>query len=513
MSNTGKIIRNVFSSWVYYFIQLGVGFFMLPFLVHRLGSNLYGMWILVLSMTGYMVIFDLGIRGSVVKYVAEFDAKNDSKTLNSVVNTSWVIHIIAGLSIVAVSFILSFFLNHIFKIDNALINDFTLCFRIMGLCIGFTLSFSVLGGILEGYKRADIVSAIEGFCFILRSALIVLSVLRGHGIIVLALVIFIISILKQIIRFAFVRKVCAHVRLNTFLFSKEQLRLIFSYSSLLFVYQSLRNIISSLPNMILGIFLGPAAVTFYSIAARLMNYCITFLFTAATALVPFISSFDAVNDNVRLKKSFIVGSKYSYMLTLFFGSILLSMGKPFLGLWMGNEFAQKSYPILFVMVSSFIFTPSALMIESVLKGLGRFKEACLLIIAEMAIGGALGVILIKKFGMVGMTVGFVLPILLNYGIILPIFVGRILGITFKEYIKNIFATLVVPAAALALILIILRSGFYPDNYFILFVEVLLSGLLYFGLCFRLVLSKHERAFYVFRLRRALKGHKIVKVSV
>ncbi|MBW2045271.1 MAG: oligosaccharide flippase family protein [Deltaproteobacteria bacterium] len=492
---------------------MGVGFFMLPFLVHRLGNNLYGMWVLVLSMTGYMVIFDLGIRGSVVKYVAEFDAKNDFKTLNSVVNTSWVIHIIAGLSIVAVSFILSFFLNHIFKIDNTLINDFTTCFRIMGLCIGFTLCFSVLGGILEGYKRTDIVSAIEGFCFIIQSALIVLSVLRGHGIIVLAVIIFGVNILKQITRLVFVRKICTQLKLDIFLFSKEQLKLIFSYSTLLFVYQSLRNIISSLPNMILGIFLGPAAVTFYSIAGRLMNYCITFLFTATTVLVPFISSFDALNDKARLSKSFIVGSKYSYMLTLFFGSVLLIMGRPFLGLWMGSEFAQKSYPVLFIMVFSFMFVPSALIIEAVLKGLGRFKEICLLIIAEMAIGIILGVILLKKFGIAGLATGFALPILLNYGIILPIFVGRILRITFNEYIKNIFATLIIPAMVLGSTLIILRSNLYPDNYLILFIEVLLSSLLYFVLCFRLVLSKYERAFYLSRLRMVLRGHKVVKASV
>ena len=107
MSITDKIIRNVFSSWAYYFIQFSISFFLMPFMVHRLGTEVYGVWILVISFAGYTYFFNFGIKDSIVKYVSEFAAKKDFAALDEVVNTSWFVHLIAGLLAIVIFFILS----------------------------------------------------------------------------------------------------------------------------------------------------------------------------------------------------------------------------------------------------------------------------------------------------------------------------------------------------------------------------------------------------------------------
>ena len=500
MSITGSIFKNIFSCWIYYFIQLLVGFFLTPFMVHRLGNELYGVWILTLTMSGYMGILDFGIRGSVVKYVAEFEAKKDFKTLNSVINSSLFIHLIAGLLTIIITLVASNFLSYFFKIRPEFIQDFKLCFIIVGFNLSISLTLSIFGGILEGHKRVDIVSGIELFSFILQSSTIAFCVLNGYGIVVLALSIFIISIFKHIIRFAAVYRLCGYLKLRLYLVNKKTLKLIFSYSSLLFIFNSLRGFISSLPNIILGIFLGPIAITFYSIASRLVGYCITFLFTASTIFVPFISSFEASNDIERLSKSFTKGSKYTYMIMLFLVTILLFMGAPFIRLWMGEQFVKESYGILFILSIIFVLCPSYFIIESLLKGLGRLKEICFLVIIEMIFGIILSTILVKRYGAIGVAIGLSLPQVINYGIILLIFVSNIFKINFREYIRETIAPLLFPTIALVCTLLLFKSRLYPNNYLLLFVEFLLSGLLYFGLCFKFTLSPYERDFYLSKLR-------------
>ena len=56
------ILRNIFSNWTGYLITILVGFFLAPFVLHHLGNTGYGVWTLVLSLTGYFGLLDLGIR-------------------------------------------------------------------------------------------------------------------------------------------------------------------------------------------------------------------------------------------------------------------------------------------------------------------------------------------------------------------------------------------------------------------------------------------------------------------
>ena len=64
-----EILKNVSSSWFSLGVNILVGIFLSPFILHRLGDTAYGIWILIFSVTGYYGLFDLGIRSSVVRYV------------------------------------------------------------------------------------------------------------------------------------------------------------------------------------------------------------------------------------------------------------------------------------------------------------------------------------------------------------------------------------------------------------------------------------------------------------
>ena len=72
--NKRQIIKNVGSSWFSLGINVLVGLFLSPFLVHYLGDSAFGIWVLIFSITGYYGLFDLGIRSSLIRYVSKFTA-------------------------------------------------------------------------------------------------------------------------------------------------------------------------------------------------------------------------------------------------------------------------------------------------------------------------------------------------------------------------------------------------------------------------------------------------------
>ena len=76
-----QFINNVGSSWLALAVNVAVGIFLSPFILHRLGDAAFGIWVLIFSITGYYGLFDLGIRSSIVRYVAKYSATNEREDL------------------------------------------------------------------------------------------------------------------------------------------------------------------------------------------------------------------------------------------------------------------------------------------------------------------------------------------------------------------------------------------------------------------------------------------------
>ena len=51
--------------------------FVTPFIIRSLGQAEYGIYQLTSSITAYLIIFDLGVGNSVIRYMAKFRANND----------------------------------------------------------------------------------------------------------------------------------------------------------------------------------------------------------------------------------------------------------------------------------------------------------------------------------------------------------------------------------------------------------------------------------------------------
>ena len=48
-----KAAKNVVASWASLFTHLAVGLLLSPYILHRLGDEAFGVWVLVFSLTGY----------------------------------------------------------------------------------------------------------------------------------------------------------------------------------------------------------------------------------------------------------------------------------------------------------------------------------------------------------------------------------------------------------------------------------------------------------------------------
>src|SRR5687768_9322610 len=154
-----RFIRNILSSWAGYGITLVVGFCLAPFLVTRLGAAGYGIWTLIVAVTGYCGLLDLGLRSSVVRFVVRHVAQTNHGEVNRTLSSA--LFMLTGAGILALLATGAIYLTFdAFAIDPAFQPAAKAALIITGINVAILLPFSVFGAVLPALERYDVTNAI-----------------------------------------------------------------------------------------------------------------------------------------------------------------------------------------------------------------------------------------------------------------------------------------------------------------------------------------------------------------
>src|SRR6266446_1492724 len=87
-ASSAHIVRNVAVGYLASGAAMLVGFVVTPILVRRLGSDLFGTWVLLSSLIGYTGLIELGLGTATAKRVAECRAVGDALRLRRLLGTA-----------------------------------------------------------------------------------------------------------------------------------------------------------------------------------------------------------------------------------------------------------------------------------------------------------------------------------------------------------------------------------------------------------------------------------------
>src|SRR5579864_4915525 len=92
-----KIIRNVLFGGLRYVLVLPIPFVMTPLILHKVGVAGYGTWAVFLAINGLTSLADLGLFGTLSKFVAEYYARRDFSALARLVNSGLGLFLLVNL--------------------------------------------------------------------------------------------------------------------------------------------------------------------------------------------------------------------------------------------------------------------------------------------------------------------------------------------------------------------------------------------------------------------------------
>ena len=516
MSENGRsrLLRSLASSWLALGVGIGISFFLSPFVVNKLGAGWYGVWAVAAQFTGYLFLLDFGVRESVVRYTSKYVAKRQAPQLSRVLSTAILLY--GGITVLTLlaTGIVVWGMPHWFSLDEQYWRDARIAMAYTGATIASTFLFNVFTGIMMGLRKWEITNAIGIGLNVLRSALIVVFLWRGHGIVALAGIQFFVGVFSGLLT-----AVMALVMLRkcgmTFRFAALSLRRyrafarrIFGYGFYVIVNNVGEKLIATTDAIIVGIFLPIASVAYYAIGSSLVSYMRSLLGSTAQLFNPLTSHLHAVGQRGSIAPAFMFGAKINLLVTLPIATVFVLLGERFIGLWMGAEFAAPAGQVLAILSITSVLSAPQWMFSSVLYGLSRHRLIAALRVVEGVVNLGLSIVLVQIIGLPGVALGTAIPSIIIVMFVLPVMAARVIGLDLRRYYFEIYvrpALAILPVAGLAYWM---RVHWPSTNLIFFFGQVALLCVAYLPCAFALILSAPERAQIVRRLHlpAILAGH-------
>ncbi|HZR67409.1 MAG TPA: oligosaccharide flippase family protein [Terriglobales bacterium] len=430
------LMRNVLSNWGAYFVAMAINFFLSPYVVTHLGNVSYGVWTLILSLTGYLGLLDLGVRGAVTRYIAKFHTQSNHEKANEVASSAIIIFGTAGLIAILVSLVFAAFVIGRMHVPVQLLPAAKIVLALTGVSIAISLVNGVFGGILVGLQRFDLTNAIEVGINALRALTIVLALHFGSGIVGLAYIQLSFTLCRWLANILLARHLYPALRIRLSAASISGLKLIFSFSVFSFLMHVSASLINASDNVVIGAYLPVTAVTFYVIGGNLVEYARVLVSGITQTLTPLASSIDARNDPSQLRELVLFASQSAAMVILPITCTFLLRGGSFIGLWMGSQYAGPSGQILKVLSLTMIVWAGNSATGGILLGLSKHKPIVPALFTEGICNLALSIFLVKRMGIVGVAWGTVIPSVADNLIFWPWYVRRALGVRPLTYVNS-----------------------------------------------------------------------------
>jgi O-antigen/teichoic acid export membrane protein len=488
-----QIIRNVGSSWSALAVNVVVGFFLSPFIVHHLGDAAFGVWLLVFSVTGYYGLFDLGIRSSIIRYVSKYTATDDREKLTGFINTALFSYAGIGVVSMLLTTLLSSSVEHFFKIPPEMHAQARLLLLMVGASVSLGFPFGVFGGMLEGLQRFYILNWTSIGANLSRAVLIVYFLNRGYGLITVALITVGMPVLSSILRGMIVFRLCP-VPIGLKHVDRASFRHMANYGSTTFIVMIAARLRFRTDELVLGTMMSTVAVTWFNFGARIVDYAQEFVTSLSQVFVPMASQSEATGNLDHVRKIYVAGNRACAFLIFPISAILIILGKDIIRVWVGARYIQHSYPVLVVMIIPFTLLLSQAASTRVLFGMGKHQTVAAITLIEGIANLILSIALVPSMGIVGCALGTAIPLSFTCIVFLPRHLKKRIGVPVGVFLRQAYTLPLLLTLPLIAALLLANRYFYPRHLIQVALEIVaLSPIYGIGLLWA---YRTNRAFHV-----------------
>lgn len=269
-----NLLRQISSSIILKGISVGISLMLVPILLDRLGSENYGIWVILLSLMQWIALMDIGIGNGLRNKLTEALALNKVNVAKEYMATAYYSMGLFGLALIMLLAPVIYYLDWNSFFNSKGLNSLELRWSIMIFVISIVFYFvlSLVNQAINAVQRNSLTSIapIIGNLFFITSVIVLsgeeklslLSTIVAYSVCV------ILSIL--IVSYLFYKEY-EYLIPNFVFFRRSRIRLIMNLGIKFFIIQITCVVIFSTDNFIITQLFGPNSVTIYSIPFLVFN--------------------------------------------------------------------------------------------------------------------------------------------------------------------------------------------------------------------------------------------------
>lgn len=427
------VLRAVTTSWIAVTANAAVGFFLTPYVLHHLGDEAYGLWILTVTCVGYYGLLDIGVRSSILRYVSRNQALGNRESVNEVIATAFYYYLLACVIILIAAFVSVGPVCRFFSISADLQSPFRALYLLAGAVQGLTLPLVVFAGALEAAGRFDQMYMTTVVGLVVRVIAVIAVVQAGGGLLAVGAA----TLLSQLLPYCIQVPLCFRANSGISLHPKWTRASVFrdmlrygSVSVTVGIGEKMRGYIYPL---LIAKFLSPVAVTFFALPVKLMQFPTDGVGTMTEIVNPLSSRLEAQNNFSKLRQLILNSSQTAFLLLIPLASFLIIFGKDLLTVWVGSRYTS-AYGILVLLTIGLGSAATQCCIQSMLFGIERHKALIWFRLGEGLSVAILGSIALKFWGLYAFALVIMITLLMTSIILVPQHLCKILGLSFRRYL-------------------------------------------------------------------------------
>lgn len=413
--------------------QLGlstiIGFLLTPFIVRSLGAEQYGIWALAYACIGYYSLLDLGMSAAVFTHISYALGRGEKAEVAEIYSTGLAVFGASGGVLALATLVIAGALAHFYPVHAALLAGVVL---IVGLITAASFPMRVLYGTLNAGSHFDLTSGISMLGLLLRTAGSI-AVLRMHyGVLGLAAVNGLATIPTNLLAFWAVKHTYPYIHVLRARFSRTAGGKLMRFGLPVIFGQLADRVRMQTDTITVSAFLGLVLLAHYNIATTLVMYYMDGILAIIGVLAPVLTMQQSRNDQQGVRQSILAGTRVGVCTAGFVLFAIIAWGHPFLERWMGPAYLD-AYPVLVVLASAIFLDVSQATSVSALYATMNQGYYAMLNGAEAAANLVLSLLLVRRFGMMGVAWGTLIPAVIIRIFVQPILVERRLGLSARAY--------------------------------------------------------------------------------
>jgi O-antigen/teichoic acid export membrane protein len=501
-SQRRQMVKNVISNWGTFFVTAGISFVLAPFVVHSLGNEAYGAWVLLGSLVGYLGLLDLGVRGAVTKYVATHHARRNHPEASQVASAALTLFSGFGLLAVLAAFTFAQFGLQFFEISDEFADAARFVLRLGGATIGVSIIGGVFGGIVVGRQRFDLINGVSVTIEVVRGCLVFLALRAGGGLVELALIQFGIALAQTLASLLLSRRVYPELKIWFFACRAKHLNIILSYGFFSALIHSATMLIGHTDSLIIGIHLPVSLITFYAIAWSLVEQTRSLVSGISHVITPLAGALDGQNNTERVGEVLVTGARYATLASLPIVLTFIVRGHSFIGLWMGKQYAEPAGDVLVLLAFGVWVYAGFQVCCGIMMGLNRHSGLVPAFVLEALCNLGLSVWWVQSYGIYGVALGTLIPRLVICLLFGPWYNRRVVGVGITRFLGETLLRPSVSMLPFALGSWLIERHWPASNLLVYFGQIAMAGPLALLGAWFVFLSAKERRDYSARIQDA-----------